>query len=120
MHISKKIIKEFGGEVEVKSIVNVGSEFIFSFMLEKRSFHDEVQVKRVLNPSTKKYQKIFLQNNIDKDSENEEIIPQRALPAKNDDGSSDGTVDFEMHYSDKRIKDSSSKTLSKSLVIAQF
>lgn len=35
LHISKKIVLEFGGEVNVKSTVNVGSEFSFTFLLEE-------------------------------------------------------------------------------------
>ena len=34
LHISKKIILKFGGTVDVKSSVGLGSEFTFTFILD--------------------------------------------------------------------------------------
>ena len=104
MHISKKIIKEFGGDVEVNSILNLGSEFIFNFMLDKRSLNNLNQVKRICNPNSKTYQKILLPGS--NESEEEQKLDEGKKPKRRsacrieiDNSSGDETVDFQDHYS---------------------
>ena len=63
LHISKKIVNEFGGEIEVKSIINRGTDFIFTFMLEERTKDKQIQIQRIKNPENRSYSKVLITSN---------------------------------------------------------
>ena len=60
LHISKKIVTEFGGSVDVKSSVGIGSEFSFTFMLEKCVREKTLSIRRIKNPEKNSYSKIIV------------------------------------------------------------
>ena len=59
LHISKKIVQYFGGNIICKSIWGQGTTFTFLFALEERQILDQ-SVQRFKNPIMKLYPKIYV------------------------------------------------------------
>lgn len=51
LHICKLIVSEFGGEVSVESAIGEGSEFSFTFMLERQALQFQENIIRYQNPN---------------------------------------------------------------------
>lgn len=62
LHISKKIVKMFNGEIICRSQANEGANFVFIVALGKQSGNiAESENKRILNPIQKQYPKLIVE-----------------------------------------------------------
>ena len=60
LHISKQIVKEFGGDINFVSQWGIGTSFTFVIALDQPSL-DIQQIRRITNPIKKSYSKIFIE-----------------------------------------------------------
>ena len=76
LHISQKLVKQFGGKIILESEFGLGSTFICLFDLENQA-EGESSLKRHLNPTQRKYQKIVVKRKNNGQIFQEEVAEER-------------------------------------------